>query len=383
MSTAPHSSETGDVAITSRLPDTDEWTDPLVEPRPSPVIQRLFRQQAGVVPTVVPYICPHGWAYRPFLFLMRPDVREISKDLCSQICFVVARDNACRFCYGSFYTFLRVAGYSEDDLHRLERELYLNERNGAQHEALQFAVQISQGRLETKTAIESLTESGYTPAAIREIAGVALMTALVNRIGTMLAVPVNTNAEYLTSAWYFDVLRPVVQTLLNGWQQLGTSHPPPLDAAQVQGPFAPWISHLQNTCVGRVLHDIASRSLTTSSTLSVRTKLLILTVIARGVGCPRIERRTRDLLRDQFSMSEDVLETAVSHLRGDAVETKTTALLRLARASTRYDAGHIQHTVQKHIDGLSRAEIVDAIATFGLCNALVRLRALAPLDPHA
>lgn len=380
MTISSATSNAGDVSITSRLPETREWMTPLVDPRPSPVIKRLFRREVGLVPTVVPYICPHGWAYRPFLFLMRPDVREISEELCSQICFVVARDNACRFCYGSFYTFLRVAGYSESDLHRLERELYLNERNGAQHKALQFAVQISQGRLDTEPTINSLSKAGYTPAAIREIGGVALLTALVNRIGTMLAVPVNTSMEDFTSAWYFSAFRPVIRLLLHGWQKMDAGTPPPLDPADIDGPFAHSLSHLQNTCVGRVLSDITTQSLTEPSALPLRTKLLILTVIARAVGSHRIERRARTLLRSRFGIRERALDTAVRHLRGDALGDKTTALLRLARASTRYDAGHIQETVRNRVGGFSRPEIIDAVATFGLCNALVRLRALAPLD---
>lgn len=380
MTVAAAPTDIDEASITSRLPKTREWMTPVVEPRPSPVVERLFRRHVGLIPTVVPYICPQKWAYRPFLFLMRPDVREISEELCSQICFVVARDNACRFCYGSFYTFLRVAGYSESDLHRLERELYLNERDGAQHEALQFAVQISQGRLETDAAIHSLLQAGYTHAAIREIGGVAVLTALVNRIGTMLSVPVSASMDDFTSTWYFDALRPVVRLLLNGWQHVGSTPPPPLDPAAVDGPFAPWISHLQNTCVGRVLHHVTNRSLTEASALPVRTKLLILTVIARGVGSHRIERRARSLLRDRFGIRKEALKTAVKHLRGEAVGRKTTPLLRLARASTRYDAAHIQQTVRDHVGGLSRAEIIDAVSTFGLCNALVRLRALAPLD---
>lgn len=380
MTIAPATTDADDVSITSRLPETREWMNPLVEPRPSPVIERLFRREVGLVPTVVPYICPHGWAYRPFLFLMRPDVREISEELCSQICFVVARDNACRFCYGSFYTFLRVAGYSESDLHRLERELYLNERESAQHEALQFAVQISQGRLDTEAAIDSLSKAGYTPAAIREIGGVAVLTALVNRIGTMLAVPVNTRIEDVTSTWYFDAFRPVVQLLLSSWQKIGATTRPPLDRAAVDGPFSHSLSHLEATCVGRVLSDVTSRTLTEDSALPLRTKLLMLTVIARGVGSHRIEGRARTLLHDRFGVQKGALDVAVKHLRGEAVGDRTTALLRLARASIRYDASHIQETVRNHVGELSRAEIIDAVATFGVCNALVRLRALAPLD---
>jgi len=374
---------TDDVSIPSPLPTTDDWTAPVVAPRASPALRRLFRRRAGLVPTVVPYISPHAWAHRPFLFLMRPDVQAIDRSLCSQICFVVARDNACRFCYGSFRAFLRVTGYSEGELERLEQELHLRSHTGDDRNALRFAVEISQGRLETDDRLRALVEGGCSPTAIREVAGIAVVTALANRIGTMLAVPVNTEAEHLTSQWYFDLLQPVVRTLLRGWQRIGAPPLEPLAADAIDGPFAPWIRSLRGTCVGHVVHAITRRWTEEESALSLRTKLLMLAVVARGLGGRALEERARTLLADRFGVSTDALTAAVKHLRGPAVEGPGAGLLRLARASTRYEAHSIQQMVPEHTRELSRAETIDTVATLGVCNALARLRALAPLEKRS
>jgi AhpD family alkylhydroperoxidase len=327
----------------------------------------------------VPYLCPHPWVYRSFLFLMGPELRRLDRSVCSEICFVVARDNTCRFCYGSFRASLRVAGYSESELDRIERALHEEHARRSADEVLQFAVQVSQGRLD-ETALGGLSAAGHGPTAIREAAGISVLAGLVNRVGTMLAVPLNTDLERMTTQWYFDLVQPVVQRLLSGWQRLRAPSEPPLRAEAVDGPLAPWLSHLRGTCVGHVLHEMTVRWLTQDSALPLRTKLLVLAVVARGLGDERLEERAEMLLAERCAVSTEAFEAAVSHRRGDAVRSLDEALLPLARASIRYEAGQVQRTVRDCAADLSRAETIDAVATFGLTNALARLHVLAPLD---
>jgi len=380
MTTASSASDPDDVSITSTLPSADDWRRVIVEPHESPALEQLFRRRTGLAPVVVPYVAPHSWAYRPFLFLMNPELEEIGGQLCSQICFVVARDNACRFCYGSFRSFLRVAGYSEAELDRLEGELFLNEENSAERKALEFAVELSRGRLQQGAAVASLREAGYGKTGVREIAGIAVASTLMNRVATMLAIPLNKDAETLTSQWYFDLLQPVMRGLLRGWQYFATPDAPPLRAEAVEGPFAPWIRRLRGTCVGHVVHDIVNQWIKNESALPLRTKLFILGVVARGLHAEALEERTEMLVAECCDVSSADFEAVVDHLRGSVVTNREERLLRLARESIRYDAGRIQATARDHMQGLSRAETIDAVATLGLSNALARLRALASLD---
>jgi AhpD family alkylhydroperoxidase len=362
------------------MPRADDWRTPLVEPAPSPSLERLFRYRTGLVPSIVSYLAPHTWGYRPFLFLMNPTLQVVDEQLSSQICFVVARDNACRFCYGSFRTFLRVAGYSDAALDQLEQELHLDDRDRAHRSALNFAVEISQGRLEQGTTAATLREQGHGNTAIREIAGVAVMSTLINRLATMLAAPLSEDTEALTGTWYFDVVRPVLRLLLDGWQRTRPPLAPPLRRDDVDGPFAPWTERLAGTNVGHHVHEIVRKWLRDTSALSLRTKLLILAVVARGLHCEELETRAVDLLVGRCELARRDVTSAVRHLRGTVLDDREAALLRLARESIRYDAGRIQATVRERTQPLSRAETIDAVATLGLTNALARLRALAPLD---
>jgi AhpD family alkylhydroperoxidase len=380
MNAPPSASNSGDGSIRTTLPSSEDWQSAIVEPHESPALERLFRRRTGLAPEVVPYVAPHSWAYRPFLFLMNPELEALDAQLSTQICFVVARDNACRFCYGSFRSFLRVAGFSETGLDQLEGDLYLNEKEGAKREALQFAVEISQGDLQQDTSVATLRAAGYGDTPIREIAGIAVASTLIDRMATMLAVPLNEDAETLTGQWFFDFLQPVVRVLLHNWQRLAPPDAPPLRGEEVEGPFAPWIRQLRDTCVGRVVHDIAIRWVDRDSALPLRTKLFILAVVARGLHSDALKEQAGTLLAECCDVSPHEFEAVVDHLRGSAVTDRDAGLLRLARESIRYEAGRIQATVREHVRDLSRSEIIDAVATFGVSNALARLRALAPLD---
>lgn len=379
MPTVPPAYSSEAISITSDPPRAEDWREPIVQAHSSPSLERLFRRHTGLAPAVTPYIAPHPWAYRPFLFLMNPDLRAIDDELCSQICFVVARDNACRFCYGSFRVFLRVAGYSSAELNRLEEKLYLNTENDPEHPAFKFAVSISQGRLEQKSTIAQLQKVGYEAKAIREIAGIAVTATLINRVATMLSVPLNESAESFTSQWFFDLLQPVVQGLLEGWQQYATPTMAPLDTDEVEGPLGPWIRRLRGTCVGSVIHDCTRKWLRCDSALPLRTKLFVLAVIARGLNAAALEERAATLLHDHCDVAAPAVTAVVDHLRGEAVDERTAGLLRLARESIRYEAGQIQTVVRERVQDVSRAETLDAIATLGLCNALARLHVLAPV----
>ncbi len=374
------STRTDDATARVPLSTADDWPHAIVEPRSSPTVERLFRWRTGVVPGVVPYVCPHPWAYRPFLFLMNPVLEQLAPQLYSKVCFVVSRDNACRFCYGSFRTALRVAGYTEAELDRLEEELHHRRGSETTRTVLRFALTISRGRIGKGPSVAALREAGHAPTAIREIVGAVVLGGFVNRVGTMLAVPIDEAQEQRTDRWYFPVLRPLLGSVLAGWRHLQQPTPSPLREVDCIGPFADVLSHLRGTQVGRVLHAMATEWLDKEGALPRRTKLLMLAVVARGVDNDTLSERVQALLAEQCGLEASEVETVVTHLRGDLVQPVEEAVLPIARASILYEAGPLQHTVRSRMTNLSRDEIIEAVATLGLSNALARLHALAPLD---
>ena len=363
------------------MPDVSDWDDPLVEPHPSTALARRFRRRAGLVPNVVPYLSPHPWLYHPFLFLSAPTVAHIDSDLVSAICFVVARENACRFCFGTFWAFLRMAGYTKADLDRLEGDMYLGGREPDDEAVLRFAIRVSRGQLRARdgASVARLREEGLSPPAIREGVGAAVLGTLVNRVSTLLAAPVNHRLEDMTASWYFDLIQPVVGPLLSGWQQLAP-RTPVLAPDQVTGPFADWTGTLEGTSIGYLMQDLADQWLHHEYALPLRTKLLMLAVVARGLDSPALEEVAYRLVAERTDETREAAKAAVDHLGGRPQSDRETALLQLARAAIRYEAGHIQRAVRRHTQGLSREETIDAVASVAFTNALARLRVLQPLD---
>lgn len=362
------------------MPRLSEWPGELVEPRSCPDVERLFRRRVGFVPRMAPYICPHPWVYRAVLFLVDPQLQALDEDLFMQVCFVVARDHACRYCYGSLRAFLRVAGYSESELDRLEDQLYLRGRQDPERAVSELAISISEGRTRHTSAVSALKEAGYSKVAIREIAGSALLDTITTRTATLLAAPIDTRLEEVTTPWYFDLLQPVLKALLSGWRRLGTSPISPLAPEEIEGPFASWLSRLQGTSIGRVLHNLVNQWIQGESALPVRAKLLVLAVVGRALSCEELGARVRELLVEETELAKGSVETAVEHLRGDAVSEREAKLLRLARASVRYDPHQLQPKVREYARDLSREEIIDAVSTLGVSNALARLCTLDSLD---
>jgi len=355
--------------------------EPLVEPHPSPSLTKKFRRRSGMQPPLTSYVAPHPWLYVPFLFLSAPSLETIDMDLASAIGFVVARDNACRCCYGSFWASLRMAGYSEADLDRLDRSMYLRDDGHDEQMVLRFAVRVSRGQF-TFTGGDSvapLQRKGIGERAIREVTGIAVLSTFVNRVSTLLAIPAHRRLENVTSRWYFDLVRPIVSPVLRGWQKL-SPEPPRLRRIHVEGPLANWTGSLLGTTVGFVVQYLANEWLHGTYALSLRVRLLMLAVVARGLGCGGLESTAKALVEDRSDFSQGEVEHAVNHLGGTVLPEAKAQLLELARASIRYDVDHIQRAARRHTKGLSRDETIDAAATIGFTNMIGRLQVLFQLD---
>lgn len=360
-----------------RPPTEDEWGSPLVEPRSAPDIEKAFRRRVGMVSGAVPYVTPHPWLYRPFLFLSDPRLAHIDEDFASALSFIIARDNSCRFCYSTFRTLLRLSNFSPDDLEDLETHFSAQGFTRGEEWGLRLAVRLSRCK-GVAEALDRLRALGHSTQAIREMAGVSVLNLAANRIGTMLSIPVSTFEE-MADRWYLRPWRTLALPLLRlsrTWPDGQRSSP---DAA-ADGPLAEWTGALHGTAVGGLLRAFTDQWLNEARPLSVQTKLLMLGVVARGVGAEALEHHLQTRLTEQLGLSTDAIEAALDHLGGAAVSDQVESLLRLARASIRYDFGPIKRVAWECTQGLDRAQTLEAIASVSLANALARLETLFPLD---
>lgn len=359
-----------------RPPTEEEWGTPLVEPRSAPEVEGQFRRRVGMVSGAVPYVAPHPWLYRPFLFLADPELRHIRTDYAAALSFIIARDNSCRFCYSAFRTLLRLMYFSADDLDNLETHFAAQDFSRREEWGLRFAVRLSRCA-DVPRAIDRLRDLGTAPPAIREMAGVSVLSLASNRIGTMLSIPVNTFEE-MADRWYLRPWRRVAMPLLrltNAWRN---GHDV-LHENEADGPLAPWVGQLRGTPVGAVVQDLVDEWLDERRPLSVQTKLLMLAVVARGVAADALLAHLRTRLVEEGDLSSDAFEKAINHLGGAALDDRVEPLLQLARSSIRYDFGPIKRVAKDCTQDLDRSGTLEAIASVSLANAVARLETLRPL----
>lgn len=360
-----------------RPPTEDEWGMPLVAPQSDPEIERAFRRRMGMVSGAVPYVVPHPWLYRPFLYLAAPTLVAIDDDYTAALSFIIARDNSCRFCYSTFRTLLRLANYSASDLKDLEAHFSMRDVCEREEWGLRLAVRLSRGK-DVPEAVAQLQERGASSTLIREVAGISVLNLMSNRIGTTLSIPVNTFEE-MADQWYLGPWRQVAVPLLR-WAEYLRMGPEPLLEEAEEGLLGRWLCVLRGTPVGQVIQEMTAHWLTPDRPFSIRTKLLMLAVVARGLSATEMETHLQTHLETQHDLSPTEFETAVDHLGGSTVSETEQRLLQLARASIRYDFGPIKRIARECTADLGRAGTLEAIGSISIANALARLEMLLPLE---
>ncbi len=360
-----------------RPPTEDEWGTPLVEPQSDPEIERAFRRRMGIVSGAVPYVVPHPWLYRPFLYLAAPSVTAIDKEFAGALSFIIARDNSCRFCYSTFRTLLRLFNYSTDDLQDLEAHFSMRDFSEGEEWGLRLAVRLSRGS-DVSTALEQLQELGVSDTAIREMAGISVLSLVNNRVGTTLSIPVSTFEE-MSERWYLRPWRHLAVPLLKLLQRSGEV-PGDVLGADKDDLLGRWIGTLRDTSAGHLVHELTEHWLSPDRPFSIRIKLLMLAVVARGVSATALEEHLRTHLREHYDLSPEAFKSAVDHFDGPAVDEKEKRLLRFARASIRYDFGPIKRIARECTSGCDRSETLETVGSVSLANALARLEMLFPLD---
>ena len=124
------------------------------------------------------------------------------------IASVVAMDNSCRHCYGAFRSMLKIMGYSEAMIRKLEESLAVNELTNKEKAALEFARKVSRSAPRpSESDLQELTAAGFSAIEIAEIAYLAGNNACGNRLATLLALPPDP-LEEVEANWFTKLKRP-------------------------------------------------------------------------------------------------------------------------------------------------------------------------------
>lgn len=350
-----------------------EWEPCLIEPTRNPELERRVRRTNGSVPPWMPFFFSCPWIIETALDLYNPKLLHVNLELAEMISLVVSQDNSCRYCYAAHRVQLRTLGVSEQRIGKLEENLLTAGLDDRSRQALDFVRRVSRSSpAPSHDDVVLLHEAGHPPDAVRELAFLAAMQLLFNRITTLPAVPPE-ELESIPERWMFPVIAPLFGALARFKQRRARPLPPVPDTVAV--PFAYVVSALGDLPVARYLYDLIDR-VWQSPILPRRTKALIFAVVARALDCRLSEREAGRLLSEEGLASEDI-EEVLSHLASDELGATEAAVVPFARDTVRYRPAQIQRQGRVLRDQLSQAQFIEVVGVAAAANAICRLSFLA------
>ena len=113
--------------------------------------------------------------------------------------------------------------------------------------------------------------------------------------------------------------------------------------------------------------------------LTRRCKLLILAVVARGLGCQVCGQEVGEALHRE-GLKEPALTRVVMHLDAPELDSVERLLVPFARETMWYEPAALQRRARALRDQLSGPQFVEAVGVVSLANGLCRMGAMV-LEP--
>jgi alkylhydroperoxidase family enzyme len=348
--------------------DQIDWCDvPLVTPMPDLVWEAESTKRLGFTSNFVKYLTPVRWMMEADELMHARVTPHLPVELAPLISLVVAMDSSCRHCYGAFRSILKILGYSEPTIRKLEEGLALDELSEKEKVALEFARKISRAAPRPSTAdLEEIKAAGYSPIEIAEIAYLAGNSASGNRLATLLAVPPDP-LEEVGANWFKKWKRPFTRKQFRALMSpiFNVQHP-----AKFSAPGAALVQAFDGSPAGAALATVLEGAWNSNLT-SKRVKALIFGVIARGLNCPACEREAMENLRRE-GWTDAEIEHLLTHLTSPRLDPFELKVLRFARETVRYQTRRMQEIAQNFAAGLDRDVLLEIIGLVSYANGLAR-----------
>ena len=220
-----------------------------------------------------------------------------------------------------------------------------------------------------RAARETLRRAGLGIEEMKEIAFTAALTDFNNRAHTIPAIPAYP-VESMPDRFYVRLLRPLLGLIVKRHRYRG--RPTALDRAP---PYA--YGRLVESYAGSPIGAILARTLAemwASPHLTRRCKLLMLAVIARGLGCEVCAPEVSEALRRE-GLKESTLAQILTHLDAPELDPIERLLVPFARETIWYEPAPLQRRARMLRDRLSGPQLLEAIGVAALANGLCRMGA--------
>ncbi|HUN46009.1 MAG TPA: hypothetical protein VMU85_05795, partial [Stellaceae bacterium] len=285
---------------------------------------------------------------------------------------IVSRENSCRFCYAATRMMLRAQGMSETRIARLEQNLGTPDGPGPRAAAV-----IAFGRAQSRTgpagareAREALRHAGCGEDELKEIAFAVAMADFFNRLHSIPAISARA-MERMPDFLPMRLLGPLLNHVMVRRRQRGQA------AAPARPPLYPYARLVEAYAGSPIAPTLAAtiEGLWASPLLSRRCKLLMLAVVARGLGCAACADEIAAAL-EREGMSQAVLAQVLTHLDAAELDATERLLVRFTRETIWFEPATLQRRARALREQLAVPQLVEAIGVASLANGLCRMGAM-------
>jgi AhpD family alkylhydroperoxidase len=354
------------------------WESSLIEPSSDRELEAYARRKQGMPNPSVRYFASVPWLARALVDL-HPEyglLIHLDQDVADLISLVVSQENSCRFCYAAVRAMLWSRGMSLERIQRVEHDLTRADMPPRTMAALAFGrSQSRSGPAAARAARKALQEAGFGVDEMKEIAYAVGATDFSNRAITITAVPARA-IERLPERFHIRLLRPLLGRLLLSRHARGRATP--LDRVPSH-PYSGLVKAYAGSpialALGRTLEEMWA-----SPHLTRRCKLLMIAVIARGLGCQVCGGEVGEALQ-QEGLTEAAVAQVLTHLDAPELDAVERLLVPFARETIWYEPAPLQRRARALLDHLSGPQVLEAIGVAALANGLCRMGAVVFCEP--
>lgn len=354
------------------------WEPCLIQPHRDRALESYARRRVGLPVPSLRYFVSVPWLARAVIDL-HPELgllMHLDQDVADLLLLVVSQENSCRFCYAAVRALLRVQGMSDARIERLEQQLSRADGRAARTAAA-LAFGRSQSRIGpagAREARQALRRAGFGEDEMREVGFVVATTDFLNRVHSIPAIP-SRPLERMPDQLPIRLLRPLIRRLLQKHRFRGRATPLEREPPH---PYRRLVEAYAGSPIAAAL-SAAIAGMWASSVLTRRSKLLMLAVIARGLGCQVCAREIGDALGGE-GLAEPVLAQILSHLDAPELDARERLLVRFARETIWYEPSALQRRARTLSAHLSGPQLTEAIGVASLANGVCRLGAIVLED---
>lgn len=344
------------------------WPEPLVPPDSSPEIVQRLRRTIRIVPTLFQYFASVAWATDFAIageLVFKPTViRQRWADLAL---FTAAQENCCRVCYGAQRAFMRVMGYPDSWVDRLERDVQSADLDDRELAIIDFCRKLARSVPRPAASERTKLEAyGLTEAESSEIVAIVAVAGFVERVNTFLAIPPEYKFERVAGAWWGGPVRHIIARYVRRSLRIPVPHVDTLD-----GPFATVLRKLDDLPWGRTLRHTIDAMLA-DDRMPARTKLLVFAVVGRALGCAVCTGEAERLLLE-LGLGDDDIARVLTHLSSPKLDAVERVVIPFARESVHYRPAPVQRRTAELVRTLGPEMTREVVAVASLANVMARL----------